>query len=183
MAIGCDGRFHPSLSLTAGWVSIAGLNAWHAQYNKSNFMFFSYDVSTLDPQYALAAARYVGYKYITNETQGAGYSILSPYLFVPVSILASTSSTGTQTATGPTGAVGVPIADPAHGSNGSTYAATTADARSVPVPFQRRRDPLSGLTVRTWRTSSTLPRGQEIPRLGGAPRCRCKDPSRSSGRL
>jgi hypothetical protein len=75
--------------LTAGWYSIAGLGAWHTSYSKSNFMFFSYDVSQLDPQFVIAASKYVGFMYITNATGGLErYNTLSPYLSQLVSILA-----------------------------------------------------------------------------------------------
>ena len=86
-----ENPYLPSLSLTAGWISIAGLGAWHTSYNKTNFMFFSYNVTSLDPQYVLAAAKYVGYMYITNGTQANDrYGNLSPYLEQLVSLLAAT---------------------------------------------------------------------------------------------
>ena len=85
-----ENKFLPSLNLSGGWNSIVGLRAWHTHYNKSNFMFFSYDVPSIDPQYVLAAAKYVGYMYITNGTDYTDrYSSLSPYLEQLVSILAS----------------------------------------------------------------------------------------------
>jgi hypothetical protein len=92
-----ENSFLPSLDLSAGWTSIAGLNAWHTGYNKSNFMFFSYNVPSLNPQYVLTAAKYVGYLYITNETNETDpYSGLSPYLSQLMSILASTVPLSSQ---------------------------------------------------------------------------------------
>jgi hypothetical protein len=88
-----ENPYLPILSLKAGWYSIGGLGGWHTEYDKSNFMFFSYNDSTLDPQFVLGAARYVGYMYITNGTAADDrYSILSPYLDQLVSLLASTAT-------------------------------------------------------------------------------------------
>ena len=85
-----ENAYLPSLSLTAGWTSIAGVGGWHTSYSKSNFMFFSYDVPLLASAYVLAASDYVGYMYITNGTGTAPYSTLSPYFDQMVSLLAST---------------------------------------------------------------------------------------------
>jgi spherulation-specific family 4 protein len=84
-----ENGYLPSLSLTAGWNSIAGVGGWHTGYNKSNFMFFSYAVPSLDPMYVLAASDYVGYLYITNGTGSQPYNALSPYLDQIASLLAS----------------------------------------------------------------------------------------------
>jgi hypothetical protein len=85
-----ENPFLPSLNLSEGWLSIAGLGGWHSQYNKSNFMFFAYNVSSINSQYVLSAAGYVGYMYITNGSQSTDrYGDLSPYLGQLVSILAS----------------------------------------------------------------------------------------------
>jgi hypothetical protein len=85
-----ENGYLPSLSLTAGWTSVAGVGAWHTGYGKSNFMFFSYAVPSLDPAYLLAASDYVGYLYITNGTGTQPYNQLSPYLDQMASLLAST---------------------------------------------------------------------------------------------
>jgi len=85
-----ENAYLPSLSLTAGWTSIAGVGGWHTSYTKSNFMFFSYAVPSLASAYVLAASSYVGYMYITNGTGTAPYSTLSPYFDQMVSLLAST---------------------------------------------------------------------------------------------
>ena len=86
-----ENPFLPSLNLSAGWLSIAGLNGWHAQHDKSNFMFFSYNVPTINRDYVLEVAKYVGYMYITNGNETYDrYSYLSTYLPQLVSILAST---------------------------------------------------------------------------------------------
>ena len=86
-----ENGYLPSLSLTAGWASIAGVGGWHTEYSKSNFMFFSYAVSSLDPAYLLAASDYVGYLYITNGTGTQPYNQLSPYLDQMASLLASSN--------------------------------------------------------------------------------------------
>ncbi|MDG6926532.1 MAG: hypothetical protein JRN09_08255 [Nitrososphaerota archaeon] len=86
-----ENAYLPSLSLTAGWDSIAGVGAWHTGYTKSNFMFFSYAVPSLDPAYLLAVSGYVGYLYITNGTGTQPYTQLSPYLDQMASLLASTN--------------------------------------------------------------------------------------------
>ena len=84
-----ENAYLPSLSLTAGWTSIAGVGGWHTGYSKSNFMFFSYAVPSLASAYVLAASGYMGYMYITNGTGTAPYSTLSPYFDQMVSLLAS----------------------------------------------------------------------------------------------
>ncbi len=90
-----ENKFLPSLNLSGGWNSITGLKAWHAKYNKSNFMFFSYDVPAINASYVLAAAKYVGYMYITNGTDYTDrYSLLSPYLEQLVSILSTQNISG-----------------------------------------------------------------------------------------
>jgi hypothetical protein len=86
-----ENPYLPSLSPNASWNSLVGLNGWHTKYNKSNFMFFSYNISSVNTQYILAAAKYVGYMYITNGSSQADnrYSTLSPFLGQIVSVLAS----------------------------------------------------------------------------------------------
>lgn len=87
-----ENPFLPSLNLTGGWLSIAGLNGWHAQYSKTNFMFFSYDVPSINSSYVLSASKYVGYMYITSGNQTDDrYSQLSPYLTQLVTILANST--------------------------------------------------------------------------------------------
>jgi hypothetical protein len=126
-----ENGFLPSLSLTAGWNSLAGLGAWHTSYDKSNFMFFSYNVGSLDPEYLLGAARYVGYLYITNGSGGQPYSALSPYFDQLVSLLASmvpvTIQSAALNATSITGGFWVTVTQP-DGSFTSGYTPFTFEA-------------------------------------------------------
>jgi Spherulation-specific family 4 len=90
-----ENPYLPSLNLSAGWNSIVGLNGWHTEYNKANFMFFSYNINSLNASYILGVSKYVGYLYITNGTQATDrYGILSPYLNQICTVLASTVNSG-----------------------------------------------------------------------------------------
>jgi hypothetical protein len=128
-----ENAYLPSLSTSAGWDSLAGLGAWHTSYAKSNFMFFSYAVTSLDPMYLLGAAAYVGYLYITNGTGTQPYSALSPYFDQMVSLLASMVPVSIQSATlngAPTsGGLWVTVTQP-DGSSTSGYTPATFDAYS-----------------------------------------------------
>jgi hypothetical protein len=126
-----ENAYLPSLSLTAGWTSIAGVGGWHTSYSKSNFMFFSYAVPSLDPAYVLAASAYVGYMYITNGTGTAPYNTLSPYFDQMVSLLASTVlpvtiQSATLNGTSTAGGVRVTVTQ-ADGSSASGYTPSTFD--------------------------------------------------------
>jgi hypothetical protein len=127
-----ENAYLPSLSLAAGWNSIAGVGGWHTSYSKHNFMFFSYAVPLLASAYVLAASGYVGYMYITNGTGTAPYSTLSPYFGQMVSLLASTVPVANRqptTLSGASTAGGLWVtATQVEGSSISGYARFTFDA-------------------------------------------------------
>jgi hypothetical protein len=126
-----ENAYLPSLSLSAGWTSIAGLGGWHASYSKSNFMFFSYAIPSLDPAYLLGVSNYVGYLYITNGTGTAPYNTLSPYFDQIISLLASIVPVTIQSATlngvSTSGGLWVTVTQP-DGSSSSGYTPSAFDA-------------------------------------------------------
>ena len=69
--------------------SLTGLGGWHMDQNKSNFAFFSYGLSSLNPYYVVAAADYVGYLFLTNGGIQHPYVVLPPYFNQIVATLAS----------------------------------------------------------------------------------------------
>jgi hypothetical protein len=128
-----ENQFLPSLSPFAGWTSLAGLGGWHSGYDKSNFMFFSYAVPSLDPMYVLGASDYVGYLYITSGTQPQPYDTLSPYFDQLVSLLASmvpvTIQSEAVNGTSISGGFWVTVTQ-TDGSSSSGYAPSTFEAYS-----------------------------------------------------
>jgi len=83
-----ENTYLPAVDGSCGWTSLAGVNCWHLSYDKSNFMFFAYDVHSLDSQYVLAAANYAAYLYITDQSWPAPYGALTSYITQLVSLLA-----------------------------------------------------------------------------------------------
>jgi len=81
-----ENAFAPSFF---GDPSLTGIGGWHLNQNKSNFAFFSYDLSSLNPYYVVAASNYVSYMFLTNGTFGDSYIILPPYFNQMVNTLAS----------------------------------------------------------------------------------------------
>ncbi len=81
-----ENTFAPSFF---GDPSLTGLGGWHMNQNKSNFAFFSYGVSSLNPYYVVGASDYVGYLFLTNGTFGHSYVMLPPYFNQIVATLAS----------------------------------------------------------------------------------------------
>jgi len=81
-----ENAFAPSFF---GDPSLTGIGGWHLNQNKSNFAFFSYDLSSLNPYYVLAASNYVSYMFLTNGTFGDSYVVLPPYFNQMVATLAS----------------------------------------------------------------------------------------------
>ncbi|MHB8565981.1 MAG: spherulation-specific family 4 protein [Nitrososphaerales archaeon] len=71
-----ENAFAPSFF---GDPSLTGLDGWHKSQNKINFAFFSYDLSSLNPYYVVAASDYVGCMFLTNRTFGDSYIVLPPY--------------------------------------------------------------------------------------------------------
>lgn len=64
------------------------LAGWHLHYNKSNFWFVSYNISSVPSPYFIAAASdYVSYLYITNGSQPNPYGDLPAYFSSLVSDL------------------------------------------------------------------------------------------------
>ncbi len=84
-----ENAFAPSFF---GDPSLTGIGGWHLNQNKSNFAFFSYDLSSLNPYYVVAASDYVSYMFLTNGTFGDSYIVLPPYFNQMVATLASTVS-------------------------------------------------------------------------------------------
>ncbi len=69
--------------------SLTGINGWHMDVSKSNFAFFSYNISSYDPYYLVGASDYVSWLYLTNGTEPQPYKTLPPYFEQMVSTLAS----------------------------------------------------------------------------------------------
>jgi hypothetical protein len=85
-----ENQFLPPLfSSGSNVTSLAGVNAWHLDYNKSNFYFVSYNVQSLNPYYVAAASDYVSYLYLTNGVGVQPYSTLPPFFEQLVATLAS----------------------------------------------------------------------------------------------
>ncbi len=71
--------------------SLQFLGGWHANYNKTNFAFLSYNVtslSSLGPSYLVKASNYVGYLFLSNMTR-SHYPSPPPYFAQLVATLAS----------------------------------------------------------------------------------------------
>jgi hypothetical protein len=121
----------PPLSMLRGTLVEPG---WHAGYDKTNFWFVAYNVTSPDPSYVLSASDYVSYLYLTNETRADGYARLPPYFDSLVSTLSSivpvtiqSMSTGGTSVTN--GAFAVKVTQP-DGSSTSCMAPCTFDAYS-----------------------------------------------------
>jgi Spherulation-specific family 4 len=80
----------PKLSMIGGW---------HSGFVKSNFAFFSYNISSLDPYYIASASDYEGYMYMTNGQRPFPYNHLPPYFDQLVSDLRSLVPVTIRTAT------------------------------------------------------------------------------------
>ena len=68
---------------------LSALGGWHIDVPKTNFAFFAYNVSSVDPYYVAAVSNYVGYLYITNGERPFPYGGLPPYFGQVVSELGS----------------------------------------------------------------------------------------------
>ena len=130
-----ENSFTPSIY---GYPSLAGATNWHADYNKNNFMFFSYNTTSIDPYYLMTASDYVGYLFVTNGVLPLPYDSLPPYFDQMVSDLASM----------------VPIAVGAEAVNGSTLkggvqvTVTQSDGTANTLVSSSTFDVLSGSTVK-----------------------------------
>lgn len=71
----------------AGLPSIEFLGGWHANFDKSNFSFISYGVSSLDQTFLNSASNSVGYVYITNDILPNPYDTAPPYFGNLVEVL------------------------------------------------------------------------------------------------
>src|SRR5579862_353976 len=74
-----ENAFTPPLQYLAGW---------HLSYNKTNFWFVSYNVSSPNPYFVASASDYVNYLYLTNGEHPYPYGDLPPYFNELVSDLA-----------------------------------------------------------------------------------------------
>ncbi len=72
-----------------GFPSLAGNDSWHTSQSKSNFAFFSYRISSLNPYYVATASDYVAYMFLTNDSSTDSYTVLPPYFDQLARILAS----------------------------------------------------------------------------------------------
>jgi hypothetical protein len=78
--------------------SLQTLGGWHASYNKTNFAFLSYNVtslSSLGSSYIAEASNYVGYLFFSNMTR-SHYPAPPPYLDQLVATLASMTTVTVQ---------------------------------------------------------------------------------------
>ena len=60
--------------------ALSYLGGWHANHDKANFSFVSYDVSSLDESYVANATQHVGFMYITDDDLPNPYDSLPDYL-------------------------------------------------------------------------------------------------------
>ena len=74
---------------------VAYLGGWHQAYNKSNFWFVSYNISSINPFYVASASDYVSYLFLTTGERPYPYSSLPSYFnqfvseldsFVPLTV-------------------------------------------------------------------------------------------------
>jgi Spherulation-specific family 4 len=77
--------------------TLSDLGSWHLAYNKVNFAFFAYNITSLNPDYVAAASDYVSYLYITNGEKPSEYNALPPYFDQLVSVLGSLVPVTVQT--------------------------------------------------------------------------------------
>jgi hypothetical protein len=59
--------------------SLSVLEAWQTTYDKANFAFFAYNVTSLNPYYIAAASDDVSYMYLTSGESPSPYSTLPSY--------------------------------------------------------------------------------------------------------
>jgi hypothetical protein len=78
---------HPSARLAGGYM--IDMRGWHSGYNRSNFWWVGYNVSSFNPYYLLAASNYAGYLFLTDGTRPQPYGVLPAYFDELVSRLAS----------------------------------------------------------------------------------------------
>jgi hypothetical protein len=83
-----ENSYEPSLSLLGGW---------HTEYAKSNFAFFAYNVTSVDPYYVAAASDYASYLYLTSGQKPFPYNSLPAYFGELVSDLGSLVPVTVQT--------------------------------------------------------------------------------------
>lgn len=151
-----ENTFAPSFF---GDPSLTGLGGWHMNQNKSNFAFFSYGVSSLNPYYVVGASDYVGYMFLTNGTFGHSYIVLPPYFNQIVATLASMVSitvrsemlNGTQITGGPETIVTQPDGISSKGFTPFTFDALSGS--TVTISAQN----LGGYIFDHWSDGSTSP--------------------------
>jgi hypothetical protein len=86
----------PSLTALNGTLVTAG---WHMGYDKRNFWFVAYNLTSFNQYYLLDASNYVSYLYLTNGTRPSQYDSLSPMLDQIVSKLAEMVPVTVQSST------------------------------------------------------------------------------------
>jgi hypothetical protein len=62
-----------------GLPTLGALAGWHTQYDKHDFAFIAYGVSSLDAAFVASARADTGFIYITNDTLPNPYDTLPPY--------------------------------------------------------------------------------------------------------
>lgn len=70
-----------------GYPSMSNLTLFHTKYDRSNFSFCSYGVSSLDQDFILNASNYVGLMCITNDNLPNPYDSVPSYFLSLVSML------------------------------------------------------------------------------------------------
>jgi hypothetical protein len=106
------------------------LGGWHTQYNKTNFAFFAYNITSISPYYIAVASDYVRYLYITNRENPSQYTALPSYFSQLMSDLSSLVPVMIETAT-PNGTLvtrgfNATVTQP-DGTNNSGYTPATFD--------------------------------------------------------
>jgi hypothetical protein len=82
-----ENPFVPPLDWLGGYM--INMHGWHSGYNRSNFWWVGYNVTSFNPYYLLAASNYAGYIFLTDGRIPQPYGVLPVYFDELVSRLAS----------------------------------------------------------------------------------------------
>jgi hypothetical protein len=83
-----EGRGYMPISWLQYCINCSASNGWHYQYDKRNFAYIRYDISSLDTAFEVNSSQWVGLLYITdgNDSDGRWFH-LPPYFSTEVATL------------------------------------------------------------------------------------------------
>lgn len=75
-----------------GTPSLSYLDGWHSRYDKSNFSFIAYNVTSLDESYVTNATQSVGYMYVTDDVWPNPFDTLASYISELMSVISAANT-------------------------------------------------------------------------------------------